>query len=285
MIKSSNEGRLEKMHLLLLWEGRLNRGRLIVLFDLSPTRASEWIREFGERFPESMKWNSKTRSYEVLPGFFVSTSKSRIDLSESMAKYLAIVGLRNQEIEGVSHVALQAGFHDLSTPSPLVFSRLMEGIRTCQAVRIEYRSMQDPKPHSRDIAPHSLVRSGRRWHVRAYSETHHAFRDYALGRISRIQLLERGDLPGVEDDDAWNTPVPVRLLPHPGLTRDQQAVIRFEYFTDAASRVEICRGPMVPYFIQDVRAALLDSEQPPQYQIIVANLAEVKSWLWMPSKR
>lgn len=57
------------------------------------------------------------------------------------------------------------------------------------------------------------------------------------------------------------------------------------YFTEAASRVEICRGPMVPYFIQDVRAALLDSEQPPQYQIIVANLAEVKPWLWMPSKR
>ena len=83
------------------------------------------------------------------------------------------------------------------------------------------------------------------------------------------------------DDEAWMTMVPVRLVAHPQLTIEQQNLIRFEYFGNTAARVDTCRGALVAYFIQDVRAALNpENQQPPDYQLLVDNFNEVKPWVF-----
>jgi hypothetical protein len=75
--------------------------------------------------------------------------------------------------------------------------------------------------------------------------------------------------------------VPVRLIAHPSLTPARESVIRFEYFNDTAARVETCRGALVSYFIQDVRAATdIRKQLPPDYQIAVDNIDEVLPWLF-----
>jgi len=84
-----------------------------------------------------------------------------------------------------------------------------------------------------------------------------------------------------EDDAAWNAHVPVRLVAHPDLSREQEEVIRFEYFDNTSARVITCRGALVGYFIQDIRAAIDTVKQcPPDYQLAVSNTAEVKRWLF-----
>jgi predicted DNA-binding transcriptional regulator YafY len=198
-----------------------------------------------------------------------------------LVQYLALTGLPHAAPGVESGRGVWAAFPDLSVPHPRIFSTLHEAIRTHCSVQIIYRSMRDPKPHQRVISPHSLVRAGRRWHVRAYCQTNQDFRDYALGRIAEVKLLTQPAERGEQDDNAWTARVNVRLVAHPNLSPDQEAVIRFEYFNNTAARVETCRGALVGYFIQDMRAAIdVKKQRPPDYQLAVANFDEVSPWLF-----
>lgn len=277
--------RLTMLKLLLIWEGRLNRGRLMELFDLGANWASVWIREFREQHPDWLSWDTKTRSFHATPTAYKAWRTSdprRLADATSLAHYLALVGLPYAATNvSPDRGGLLAAFPDLSTPSPQHFAVLSEAIRLGRAVHVTYRSMQNPEPHQRIISPHNLIRAGRRWHVRAYCDTRQDYRDYALGRIVGVKLLPTPASRGEQDDAAWLARVGVRLVAHPDLTSEQESLIRFEYFGNTAARVETCRGALVSYFIQDVRAATdIKKQLPPDYQLAVANLEEVKPWLF-----
>ncbi|WP_321781680.1 WYL domain-containing protein [Burkholderia pyrrocinia] len=174
-----------------------------------------------------------------------------------------------------------AAFPDLSAPEPKIFAALSQAIRLGLSVELTYRSMNQPQPHQRIIAPHHLIRAGRRWHIRAYCTTHQTFRDYALGRIVGTSILPQASEHRAEDDAAWNAIVPVRLIAHPELNHTQQDVIRFEYFSGTAARIVTCRGALAGYFVQDVRAATdIKTQRPPDYQLAVENLDEISPWLF-----
>lgn len=277
--------RLAILKLLLIWEGRLNRARLMELFNLGSNSASVWIREFRELNPEWLVWDTKTRSYHATLSAYKAwrtADPRRLNEAAFLRQYLAMVGLPHAS-SGVApgEVGVLAAFPDLSTPTPQHFATLSEAIRLRRAVQLTYRSMQNPEPHLLVISPHNLIRAGRRWHVRAFCDTRQGFRDYALGRMVEVQLLQASASRGEEDDTAWLASVPVRLVAHPKLSPGQEALIRFEYFGNTAARVETCRGALVSYFIQDARAATDVSKQlPPDYQLAVANLDEVKPWLF-----
>ncbi len=277
--------RLAMLKLLLIWEGRLNRGRLMDLFDLGSNWASVWIREFREQHPDWLTWDTKTRSFHATQAAYKAWRASdpkRLADTTSLAQYLALVGLPYAAASvAPGGGGLLAAFPDLSTPSPQHFAVLSEAIRLGRAVQLTYRSMRNPEPHLRIISPHNLIRAGRRWHVRAYCDTRQDFRDYALGRIVDVKVLQAPATRGEQDDKAWLAGVPVRLVAHPDLTPEQEALIRFEYFGNTAARVETCRGALVSYFIQDARAATdVKKQLPPDYQLAVANLEEVKPWLF-----
>lgn len=282
--------RLAMLKLLLIWEGRLNRGRLMELFQLGSNSASVWIRELREQNPGWLAWDTKTRSYLATPAAYKAWRASdpgRISDATSLSKYLALVGLPYAVTPVASDSAmpdaggLLAAFPDLSTPSPQLFAILSSAIRRELTVQLTYRSMHNPEPHQRIVSPHNLIRAGRRWHVRGYCSTREDFRDYALGRIVDVKLLPIPLVRSVRDDKAWLATVPVRLIAHPALTVEQESLIRFEYFGNTAARVETCRGALVGYFIQDVRAAIdIQKQIPPDYQLAVGNLDEVKPWLF-----
>lgn len=276
--------RLTMLETILLWEGRLNNSRLRELFDLKGVRASEWIREFRNRHPEWTQWNSQTKSYHATGDAYrsgPSTGSGRHAIASSLAQYLALVGLPHISTESSSQRGVWAAFPDISVPSPRIFATISEAIRMHRAVEIKYMSMREPVPHKRTISPYSLVQAGRRWHARAFSSENQQFRDYALGRIVSAKPL---DLPAEKqeaDDESWMAKVPVRLIAHPGLSDTQKSVIHFEYFNNTSARVDTCRGALVNYYIQDVRAATdIETQRPPEYQLAVSNMDEVRPWLF-----
>ncbi len=279
-----NQQRLTLLASILLWEGRLNNARLREIFDLSSVRASEWIREFRETYPGWTEWNSKTRSYHATMKAYRSDGSGeqrKQSDATSLSQYLGLVGIPHSVTEPSQSRAIWAAFPDLSIPSPRTFALVSEAIRERQTLQITYRSMREPTPHLRVIAPHSLIRAGRRWHLRAFSSTNQDFRDYALGRVEKVERLDSPAERTEKDDRAWMTKVPVRLVAHPDLTPEQEALIRFEYFNNTAARVDTCRGALVSYFIQDVRAAIDPAkQQPPDFQMAVANIEEVRPWLF-----
>ena len=264
-----------------MWEGRLNRARVQELFMLSAVRASECIREFREKHPNWIEWDSKTRSYYSTPAVYQAGLSRKRDTSTSLSEYLTLIGISHIETEANQNRVIWSAFPDLSVPTPGIFSVLYNGIRLHRTVEITYRSMTEPKPHKRLISPHSLVRAGRRWHVRAFCSLHKEFRDYALGRIANAKVQPTQSERLEKDDVAWLTKVRVRIVAHPDLTTDQEEVIRFEYFNNTSARIETCRGALVGYFIHDLRAATdIKRQRPPDYQLAVANVDEVKKWLF-----
>lgn len=269
--------RLQHMELLLLWEGHLGNARLRELFGISASRASEWLKEFRDLQPRWTTWNTVTRRLDATAEFYRRRGRAT---AETLGQYLALVGLPAATGANPHDVVLSA-FPDISAPNPRVFAELADAARLGRPVEITYRSMRDPTPHQRVISPHSIVHAGRRWHVRAFCELNEDFRDYAIGRISKAAVINQAAGHRMDDDTDWLTKVPVRLVAHPELTPEQQLLIRAEYFDDTAARVTTCRGPLVPYFIQDVRAAVdVTSQRPPDYQLAVENLEEVKPWLF-----
>lgn len=272
----TQQQRLDLLMTLLTWEGRLSNARLRQLFGISSVRASEWIRELREARPDWLVHDTKTKSFVATPAVFKAKGK---DAGGTLSGYLDLVGLPNAPSESTS--PLWAAFPDVSPPKPQLFATLSDAIRCKRTVALTYQSMAEPAPHARTIHPHSLVKAGRRWHVRAYSEESAGFRDYALGRIVAAQILAVPSEYGPKDDVGWSTMVQVRLMAHPLLSFEQQRVICFEYFGGTSARVDTCRGALVHYFIQDVRAALKPEEQrPPDYQLVVENIEEIREWIF-----
>lgn len=278
----SPQQRLPLLELLLIWEGRLNRSRVCEIFGIGQVRASQWIRELRELRPDWMLWESKSRSYHATFDSYKSYSgTSQAQIAESLSRYLSMVGLPYASALDDSDAMAWSATPSISAPSPKIFAALGQAIIQKKTVEIVYVSMGEPAPHRRTISPHSLILAGRRWHVRAYSQKNQEFRDYTLGRILEVNLLARVAERAKSDDLAWNTKVPVRLIAHPGLSPDQAKVIQAEYFNGTSSRVETCRAALVPYFIQDVRAAMdAEIQQAPDYQIAVENKDEVAPWVF-----
>lgn len=286
MIKTDHaqHPRLLLLESILLWEGRLNNARLRELFDLKGVRASGWIREFREQRPDWIVWNSVTKSFHATEDAYragPSMGEGKYGEAASLVQYLALVGLPHTSFESAQRRGAWAAFPEISIPSPRIYSTISEAIRVKRAVQITYMSMGEPTPHQRVISPHSLIQAGRRWHTRAFSAERKQFRDYALGRIVSANLLDSPSEKQEADDDAWMANVQVRLIAHPDLREDQEAVIRFEYFNNTSARIDTCRGALVNYYIQDVRAAMdITTQKPPEYQLAVSNIDEVGPWLF-----
>lgn len=269
--------RAEELGHLLRWEGELNRQRVMRLYGVGPVRASGLLRSFREAHPEATRWDSRSKSYIATDNFFSIQSAAQ---EEGFDWYLARAGLPAARIHAAASPVWVA-FPDFARPQPKIFSALYRAITERRQAEITYRSMKEPAAHTRLLEPHGLVRAGRRWHLRAFSVHHQQYRDFSLGRILKVQLLEESQGTTPDDDAAWNAAVRVVLVAHPALTADQADVVRHEYFQGTARRVETTRGALVAYFVQDIRAAVDVAKQaPPDYQLAVENTQEVKPWLF-----
>lgn len=275
MAVDGSQARNAKVGRILLWEGRVSRSRLIAEYGLSPIRASEWLRDFREAFPEWVAWDSKLKAD-------IATSRAYAD-AERAAK-----SSQPSPTDGMLAPYVPDGpGRPLSIPwdfthtSARTFSRLNLAITDRRRVRFLYCSMNNPELHERTIEPHSLVRAGRRWHVRGYCLSRQSFRDFVLGRMSKPHLLPDASLADVSADVAWSTVLNVRLIAHPALSLAQQLVVRSEYFSGASARVEGCRAALLNYMVQELMAATdIARHSPPDYQLAVENMQECRQWLF-----
>ncbi len=266
--------RLERVARLLIWEGRLSRARLMEQFGLSGTRASEWLKEFREARPEWVEWDTRLRSLVTTRAAYRAIEKSEAAAVELMGGAEPDIGV----LDGDSALILP---WDFSRVSPYVFSRLRLAIKDGVRIGFNYSSMSRPSVHARVIEPHSIIRAGRRWHVRGYCVERGDFRDFVLGRMSDVLLSEEASSYGSAEDVKWNRSVKVRLVAHPALSAEQMQLVRREYFAGTAARSTTCRGPLVPYFIQELRAATdVERQLPPDYQLALDNREECKEWLF-----
>lgn len=265
-----------KVGRILLWEGRVSRSRLIAEYGLSPIRASEWLRDFRESYPEWVAWDSKLKA-----DLATSRAYSDAERAAKASRPNAISAMLVPSAPDAPGRPLSISW-DFVYTSPRTFSRINLAMADRLRVKFLYCSMNNPEPHERTIEPHSLLRAGRRWHVRGYCLQRQAFRDFVLGRMSKVQLLSEPSEADIATDNAWSTVLQVRLVAHPKLSTAQQLVVRNEYFNGASARIESCRAALLNYMVQELMAATdVDRQIPPDYQLAVENTEECRQWLFM----
>jgi len=161
---------------------------------------------------------------------------------------------------------------DLAAASPAVFSAVFRAITAGTGLSMVYRSMSSPEGTTRLVFPHALVRAPRRWHMRAWCSERQDFRDFTLGRVASVQVVDEAATRRRKDDEEWNAQLELELVAHPALSVEQQDMIAGEYFAGAKSLRLKVRQCLAAYIIQDLRLSTDERRHvPPEYQLLVNN--------------
>lgn len=255
------------MRTVLLWEGKLNNARLRSLFKLEPVQVSRLLAAFARRYRRLVKHDKRQRVYLLREGQGEPLS------ADGFGAYVSIASSKGPWAEDARL--------DLTQTSLGIYSILQQACIQGHAVRVKYLSMTRPEGTDRVLFPHTIVRCGRRWHVRAWCVDRQDFRDFTVGRIRAAAQVEALGGKSRADDTDWTTMVDLKLVPHPGLSKPQQEIIKLEFFDGEVQRMLSCRRALAAYLLQDLAVATdLKAHQPPAYQISLANITEVRPHLF-----
>jgi predicted DNA-binding transcriptional regulator YafY len=263
------------------WEGRLTTRHLCDTFGIGRQQASKdinnYIREIG---PNNLQYDKYLKGYKPTPQFQPQLTKGLAD------EYLHLMA-RNNELSSVfeSLSLASANVELLSVPvrdvKPVVLRPIVQAARQQKRLEVDYVSIGKPDREGRIIVPHTLVLTGLRWHVRAWCEKNQEYRDFVLSRFRGAPEI-LGDSPqGASQDNDWNTPVVIRIVPDPRLRPEQRDVVEQDYGMEGGVLKISTRGKLVPYALKQLH---IDpgtmSEDPAAQQIIVENISDINRWLF-----
>ena len=263
------------------WEGRLTTGHLMQSFGISRQQASKDINTYiNEHAPRTLEYD------KYLKGYVPSRHFKPLFIDDSASAYLHLLNQNHERAPHIEGLALAYAHTEvLHVPDrsvrPDILRPLLKACREGLRLETEYVSFNTPAPEIRLIAPHTLVYTGMRWHVRAYCEKNRAYRDFVLSRFrGEPDLLDPSD-NGRDTDAAWNAEVQVIIEPDARLRPEQKSIIEVDYgMLDGQLRVNT-RGALVQYILQryQIDPNVIQAKATAQ-QIVVANLEALSGWLY-----
>lgn len=264
------------------WEGRLTTGHLTQSFGISRQQASKDINTYlSEHAPKNLTYDRRLKGYKPSRQFrplFIDDS--------SAGAYLHLLGQNRDRAPHIEGLALAYAHTEvLEVPDRSIRPEVLRPIlRACRAglrLEAEYVSLANPTVEIRVMAPHTLVCTGMRWHVRAYCEKNRGYRDFVLSRFrGEPDLIDESE-HGREQDAAWNAPVKVILEPDARLSPEQQAIIATDFGMQDGRLVIDTRGALVQYVLQryGIDPNTVQANAMAQ-QLQVGNLQALKGWLY-----
>lgn len=263
------------------WEGRLTTGHLMQSFGISRQQASKDINTYlSDHAPKNLTYDRHLKGYKPSKGF------APLFIDGSASAYLHLLDQNRDRAPHIEGLALAYAHTEvLHMPDrsicPEVLRPILKACREGLRLEAEYVSLAHPDVEIRVMAPHTLVFTGTRWHVRAYCEKNRGFRDFVLSRFRGEPDLmdETGNTQ--DTDQAWNSLVEVIIEPDVRLTAEQKAIIETDYgMQDGELRIAT-RGALVQYVLQryqiDPNTVLANAAA---QQIQVRNLQGLKGWLY-----
>lgn len=269
------------IEIIVLWEGRLTTRHLCETFGIGRQQASKDINNYRRSVgPGNLEYDKHLKGYKPASGFVPRVTAGLAD------EYLHLAA-RNSDLSNVFE-SLSLGMQNIEVLAlpvrdvhPQVLRPIVQAARAQRRIEVDYVSLNNPDREGRIIVPHTLVYTGRRWHVRAWCEKNQAYRDFVLSRFRDApEVMDRSPHDGA-DDLAWHTQVSVRIAPDPRLSPEQQQVVMADYGMRDGVLELTTRGSLIAYVLQQLR---LDRDTtaiaPTAQQIVVANLAEIEHWLF-----
>ncbi|MEX5449883.1 WYL domain-containing protein [Stutzerimonas stutzeri] len=264
------------------WEGRLTTGHLMQSFGISRQQASKDINSYiAEYAPKNLEYDKH------LKGYVPSRHFKPLFIDDSASAYLHLLNQNYERAPHIDGLALAYAHTEvLGVPDrsvrPQVLRPLLKACREGLRLECEYVSFSTPDVETRLIAPHTLIYTGMRWHVRAYCERNADYRDFVLSRFRGVpELMDDESINTRDDDLGWNTRVQVIIEPDSRLKPEQQAIIETDYGMQDGQLIIETRGALVQYVLQryQIDPTKVHAKASAQ-QIVVANLDDLQRWLY-----
>ena len=282
-VKWSQERRLQFIDFRLQWGGRINRRDVTDFFKISVPQASADIARYAEVAPGNLEYDTSSRTYVATPAFapHYESSGARQYLSQLLALERQIL------TSDQAFLAFRPPMASVPLPSrtvePKTLALLLQSIAERAKLRIQYQSIARDEPQERFISPHAFGYDGVRWHVRAYCHLRGGFRDFVLGRILSPSAPTASDVDSSQDRE-WHTNVDLVLKPDDSLTPKQREGVEIDYGMKNGKVTVPCRQAMLFYALRTLNFEPNGTPRKGEKQVVIANLAEIKSLLPMPGQ-
>lgn len=280
LLKWDVRQRLILLETTLLMVGWIRVQAIMTTFGISRAQASKDFQIYQIARPNNLRYNKSAKYYEIGDGFvpLLLTGKT-----SELLSIFHVPQTPNPPVLSLSAYQPNAvAINPLDREIDLTIFRLISrAAYNHQKVQVSYQSMTQAEPQTRILSPHTLVFSGYRWHLRAYSDTHQAYRDFVLARIKGIPEVLNEVGVSASADIEWHTEVPIHIGVHPDLPANHQQVIAEDYgMTDNQVVVNI-KAALVTYFLKLMHLEpSREHPDPKVQQIIVVNKDEIKQYIW-----
>lgn len=285
-VKWATRQRLEYIDIMAYYTGLVSRSDVAEAFGISDAAATKDLKLYNDLAPSNLIYKHSVFGFVPTADFsalFADLSSARV--LAMMARNLTVAGgpYGDEPIYGLSMESLPLP-HRL--PKPEVLAQITRAIRGHQKLRVNYRSLSDRDSRAqRILEPHSLVNTGLRWHVRAYSEDTYDFRDFVLSRFSDARCLDELAESSVQYDDDWVEMVSLRLQPHPKLEPQKRESLLLDYNANKGEIELHVRRALIGYILQrlTVDTTTDHSLNPQAYQLVLINRDEIEpfaSWVF-----
>ena len=272
--------RYRLIEIIALWEGRITTRSLIDAFGIGRQQASKDINEYNRIIaPDNLYYDKSLKGYRPAANFVPVVTKGDIN------EYLHLLNSKKDLMLNFEYLNIHQAHTEMIKPlirqvKPAFVRPIIQASRENKRVEIQYVSLSNPNPEDRMIAPHTLIFTGYRWHVRAYCEKTAMFKDFLLSRMTDISEITLKSSFSEKDDDSWNTIINIIITPDPRLNPQQKIVIENDYGMENGQLLIKSRAALVSYYLQLLRIDREQQLQPEAQQIIVKNKEQLQPWLF-----
>lgn len=281
-IKWNTRQRLQYIEIMAYYTGVVTRSDVAKTFGISDAAATKDLTLYGKLAPDNLQYK-----HNVF-GFIPNTSFKELFANLSPEVILPMIA-NNLSTTGSpvsSHLIYGVPVNTLPLPSRLpdktIVAQVIRAAHQHKKLSITYNSLSSREASDKDayriIEPHSLIDTGLRWHVRAYSEDTFDFRDFVLSRITDAKMLEEEAESSPAYDDDWVETIILKLVPHPGLNQKKQRSLLMDYGASNETIEINVKRALVGYTLQklSVDTTINHALNPDAYQLIIANRDEVE---------
>jgi hypothetical protein len=255
----------------LYFLGELRRQDIAQRFSIASVQASRDLSLYKRLAPKNLDYDYRERTYQPSGSF-----KRIFELSTENVLWWLKSGL-GDSLPNPPGLPTES-VNTLCVPDGEMLAQVTRAIYRKKTLEIKYLSLSSGYK-SRQIAPHALVDSGKRWHVRAFDRENDRFSDFVINRIQFASVLDEdiGDHERAAADEQWSQLVLLSLIPHPKNTH--QAAIEADYRM-TGRRIEVsCRAAVAGYMLRrwGVDCTIDSSLNPDEYHLALQNIESLNA--------
>jgi predicted DNA-binding transcriptional regulator YafY len=269
--------RYRLIELLSYWQGHVNSTQLSQHFAVSTTQGKKYFAGYQLAYPKNLRYDNRLKGYVPQPDFAPTY------ITGDASEYLQWLDHPSETVTAKKVASLTNT--SLNLPQRHVLPDVMRGlvaaIKSKRRLEVNYISLSNPNGQGRIIQPHVFVRTGLRWHLRAFDEKHQQFRDFVLSRFQGQPELLDGATHSANEDQAWQTHIELELTPDSRFSAKQKTVIEQDYNMQNGTLILKTRAALAQYLLQEMQVnfKFLDAKAEAQ-QLVLANKNAIKQWLF-----